>query len=185
MKKYIIVLTLLIITFENSIGQDFGDYGPKGSANKGGKSNWMEKVYVGGGLGGLQFSQNEILVALSGMAGYRFTEKLTSGVGLTYQYYQYKPTKATFNDYGVNVFTQYTVYAPVFLMAQYEWQSLDFFEERRNYNTVLVGGGINQKVGSKGFMNFFALYNLTYKTDGDNGRYSSPWAIGMTGGIGF
>ncbi|UXX77928.1 hypothetical protein N7E81_11180 [Reichenbachiella carrageenanivorans] len=147
---------------------------------------WVDKIYVGGGLGGFGISDNQVWVNVSGQVGYRITEKWNAGVGITYQYFKYKrPIEQSFNDYGVNFFTQYVVYQPFFVMARYEIFFLDQIDSRATYDTFLLGGGITQPMGGKGFLNFYALYNVLYSDGGDNGRYDSPWVIGMNIGIGF
>ncbi|SMD38361.1 hypothetical protein SAMN04488029_3766 [Reichenbachiella faecimaris] len=147
---------------------------------------WMDKVYVGGGLGGFGISSDRVWLNLSGQVGYRITPKWNTGVGLTYQYFKWKePINQSFNDYGLSFYTQYIIYQPFFAMAQYEILFLDNFDGRDTYNTFLLGGGISQPMGNKGFINLYALYNVLYSDGGDNGRYDSPWVIGMNFGIGF
>ncbi|WP_420583215.1 hypothetical protein [Reichenbachiella sp.] len=160
-------------SFDNVLGSD--------------RSSWVDKVYVGGGLGGFGISDRQVWVNISGQVGYRITPNWNAGIGLTYQYFKYKePINQSFNDYGINFYTQYVVYKPFFLMAQYEIFFLDLVEGgHTTYNTFLLGAGISQPMGNKGFLNFYALYNVFYSEGGDNGRYDSPWVIGMNFGIGF
>ncbi|MEO9803781.1 MAG: hypothetical protein ABJF04_11060 [Reichenbachiella sp.] len=147
---------------------------------------WLDKVYVGGGIGGIGISSDRIWASVNGQVGYRITEKWNVGMGLSYQYFKWKePINQSFNDYGLSFFTQYVVYNPFFVMAQYEILFLDQVEARETYDTFLIGGGVSQPMGGRGFLNFYALYNVLYTDGGDNGRYDSPWVIGMNFGIGF
>jgi len=176
MKKILFFLwTLISVNSAVQAQTSFGESRPA----------WMEKVYVGGGIGGIGISSNEIFVNVNGLVGYRLTEKLEAGLGINYQYYKWKPTSQSFNDWGFNIFSMYHIYSPVFLMAQYQIFYLDQIEGRETYDAFLLGGGITQPIGSNGALNFYALYNLSYADGGDNGRYGSPWVIGMNVGFGF
>ena len=94
------------------------------------KPTWIDNVYVGGGLGGLTWSQNYFSASVYGMVGYRFTEKLNAGVGINYQYFNDKINDFSINNYGFNFFTQYQIYEPFFIMAQYEVYFIEYFESR-------------------------------------------------------
>lgn len=147
---------------------------------------WLDKVYVGGGIGGIGISNDRVWASVNGQVGYRITDKWNVGTGLSYQYFKWKePINQSFHDYGLSFYTQYIIYEPFFAMAQYEILFLDQVEGRETYDTFLVGGGISQPLGNKGFMNFFVLYNVLYTDGGDNGRYDSPWVVGMNFGVGF
>ena len=180
MVKRLFVLLLFLVLGSESFAQEnynnvFGNDRPA----------WIDKIYVGGGLGGFGISSDRTWVNVSGQVGYRITEKWNAGVGLTYQYFKWKvPPEASFNDYGLSFYTQYIIYQPFFAMAQYEILFLDTFDGRDTYDTFLIGGGVSQSMG-RGFANFYVLYNVLYTDGGDNGRYSSPWVIGANFGIGF
>ncbi|SHK16595.1 hypothetical protein SAMN04488028_103218 [Reichenbachiella agariperforans] len=185
MKKLVVISLFFALMTGVAMGQSRNGYTIEGDKRGNQNREWMDKVYVGGGIGSLFFSDRETNVGVSVLTGYRWTEKLNTGVGLTYQYYKWKPTNTNYNDYGVNVFAQYAIYPPFFLMAQYEYLNLDYVEERRGYDAFFVGGGYSQNIGGKAAINFYALYNVTYRTGRDNGRYASPWSIGVNIMVGF
>jgi len=178
-------LSLIVLICVLYVSQSFAQEN-FGNALGNDRPAWVDKIYVGGGLGGFGISSDRVWVNVSGQVGYRITEKWNAGVGLTYQYFKFKdPINIAFNDYGLNFYTQYIIYSPFFAMAQYEILFLDNIEGRDTYNTFLLGGGVSQPMGDNGFFNLYALYNITYTDGGENGRYDSPWVIGMNFGVGF
>lgn len=178
-KKSSLLLLICVLFAFHGTAQDYGNV--LGSD----RPNWVDKIYVGGGLGGFGFSSDRTWVNVSGQVGYRITDKWNAGVGMTYQYFKWKvPPEQSFNDYGLNFFTQYVIYQPFFVMAQYEILFLDMYEGRTTEDRMLIGAGISQPMGNRGFMNFYALYNVLYNEQEDL-RYDSPWVIGMNFGIGF
>lgn len=146
-KRFLLLVIISVLYFSKvSAQENYGDV----LGNE--KPAWVEKVYVGGGLGGLTWSQDYFSASLYGMVGYRFTDKLNSGVGINYQYFNDKVFNYSINNYGFNFFTQYQVYDPFFLMAQYEIYFIEQFEGgRRQMDALLLGGGVSQPLGGKGF----------------------------------
>lgn len=106
------------------------------------ENRFFDRVVLGGGLG-LQFG-TVTFIEISPLIGYRLTEKLETGIGLTYKYYRYKDFyyDQTTNDrfdlksniYGASVYTRYHIFSSVFLHAEYE-------RLRYNYDDVYVSGG--------------------------------------------
>jgi len=69
------------------------------------QSGW-DRIYIGGNFG-LQFG-NYTIVDLSPQIGYRITDRLTSGIGITYMYLKYTDPVYNFsyktNIYGGSIF---------------------------------------------------------------------------------
>ncbi|MEO9964277.1 MAG: hypothetical protein ABJF11_00720 [Reichenbachiella sp.] len=176
---FLLLLCVLIgpLTYAQS------EYNPLG----GDRPAWLDKVYVGGGIGGISFSSNQTYVNLSVMAGYRFTERLNSGVAVNYIYQDYDDGFIEFTRKGLgwNFFTQYTVYEPFFLMARYDIYTIWQDDFKTNLDALLFGGGVNQSIGGKGFMSLYALYNVLHSIDPVENLYASPWVIGANIGLGF
>jgi len=89
-------------------------------------SSFMDRVYFGGGLD-LAFGTITIIGA-SPLVGYMITEKLSAGVGITYQYYKdnrFTPDFTT-SIYGGRLFARYNIFDPFFLYNEYEITSFDF-----------------------------------------------------------
>lgn len=143
------------------------------------------KVYFGGGLGG-GFTSFEAAFNISPIMGYRFTERFSAGIGLTYNYYEnrlYKPTYKV-NIYGGSIFAQQII--TNFLFAHAEYEALNgpwvYPTNRRFFiHNVWVGGGLRQTAGSNAAMMITVLWNLNQSI------YSYPLSpqirIGVTVGM--
>jgi hypothetical protein len=131
------------------------------------KERFLDKVFVGGNLG-FQFG-TVTFAEVSPLIGYRITDKISAGIGATYQYYRYKdPTyQLETNVYGGRVFGRYFFTDYLFAHAEYEYLNLeayDFYPTRRvDVESLLVGGGYFQHLGSSSSSGVFVmlLYNLT------------------------
>jgi hypothetical protein len=144
------------------------------------------KIFVGGNFG-LQFGTNYTVVNVSPLVGYRFTEKFSSGVGGTYEYYKIKEPYYTFhtNIYGASIFSRYLVFNNIFLHAEYEELSLEQYNYFENITRriwvpgLFLGGGIQQPIGSRGFLQFLVLFDVIQDP---NSPYQNPV---IRAGVGF
>jgi len=129
------------------------------------KQNFLDKVYFGGNFG-LQFG-TVTFIDISPLAGYRFTEKFSAGLGVTYQYYHYKDRfyDLETNVYGGRIFGRYLFTEYLFGHAEYEFLNLeafDFFPPRRvDVISILAGGGYLQRFGRNSAIVAMILYNFT------------------------
>lgn len=154
-------LFLLVVLFSiNGIAQDstmVRKHPPK-------KNSW-EKVYFGGNFG-LQFGTSTF-IDVSPLMGYRFTDKFSAGIGITYQYYHYNDRiyDIQTNVYGGRIFGRYLFTENLFGHAEYEYLNLeafDFFPPRRvDVGSLLAGGGYLQRFGSNSAIVAMLLYNFT------------------------
>lgn len=139
-----------------------------------------ERVIFGGGMG-LGFGSDQDYVMLSPSIGYLLTKKFMGGVNLTYQYtkIKYFTPSQTFNSFGGGPFLRYMVYRGIFLHAEYEYLNYEYYDTRRGYNSMNLGGGFIQPVGGNAAFYLLALYNVMYDTPapGEYVPYSSPWVI--------
>jgi hypothetical protein len=159
------------------------------------KPNWRDRIFVGGGLGGLSFSSYYDYFAINLLGGYKITPKLAGGVQLQYRYTKYKEFTPDFtaNDYGVSPFLRFNFYGPLFLHTEYEYLSYEYpisaqgDKMRKGYNSFMAGGGFFQPIGSKAGFYLMALYNFSYKEpgQGDVSPYNSPFILraGVTAGF--
>ena len=159
------------------------------------KPSWKERIFVGGGLGGLSFSSYYDYFALNGLVGYKITPKLAGGVQISYRFTNYKQFTPEFkaNDYGVSPFLRFNFYGPLFLHAEYEYLSYEGIyssgeEYRKGYDSFMAGGGFFQPIGRKAGFFLMALYNFSYEEAGQNGDvspYNSPFVLraGITAGF--
>lgn len=154
---------------------------------------WNRVVF--GGNFGASFGTYESLVALSPSVGYRFTEKLTLGAGIIYQYYGIKlpayKIDYSFNNYGSRFYGTYQI--ADFLVAHTELESLNLEyisynnlgfpdgTKRRTINSWFVGGGYRQYISNNSTIDLMVLYNLT---ESAYSIYSNP-IIRVSFGIGL
>jgi len=158
------------------------------------KPSLRDRIFVGGGLGGISFSSYYDYFAINGLVGYKITPKLAGGVQVQYRFTNYKQFTPKFkaNDYGVSPFLRFNFYGPLFLHAEYEYLSyegIDFSGEfRRGFNSFMAGGGFFQPMGRKAGFFLMALYNFSYQEavqSRDVSPYNSPFVIraGVTAGF--
>ncbi|HNQ13780.1 MAG TPA: hypothetical protein PKH65_10010 [Bacteroidia bacterium] len=142
-----------------------------------------DRIYFGGNLG-LQFG-NYTLIELSPLVGYRFTERFSSGLGLTYMYYDVKDLDYSTNIYGGRVFSRFSITESIFAHSEYELLNLEVFDfnqlKRRNVDALFIGGGIQQSLGRSGGLYLMVLLDIIEH------RYS-PYAnpvirVGFTAGL--
>lgn len=183
MARKLTLLALICVLFtSNSFAQE--NYGNVLGSDR---PAWIDKVYVGGGVGGISFSKNQTYVNLSVMGGYHITEKWNTGVAVNYIYQKIDDNFYNFTRKGLgwNIFSQYTIYDPFFIMARYDIYTIWQEGQSRTLDAVLLGGGVNQPIGGRGFMSIYALYNVVHSTDPYENLYSSPWVLGINFGFGF
>ena len=128
------------------------------------QKNPINKFYFGGNFG---FQFGTITIAdVSPLIGYRFTNKITAGVGATYQYYHYKDRTYDFqtNVYGGRIFGRYFFTDYFFAHVEYEYLNLeafDFQQRRVDVESLLAGGGYFQHMSKYSGVTAMILYNFT------------------------
>ena len=129
------------------------------------KERIIDRMFFGGNIG-LQFGTVTFL-DISPLVGYRITDKISAGIGATYQYYHYQDKLYNFetNVYGGRVFGRYFFTDYLFGHAEYEYLNLeafDFFPRRRvDVGSFLAGGGYFQRFGNNSGIVVMILYNFT------------------------
>jgi len=183
MKKY--YKLLLIIAIILSTSTLFAQY-KNTSSNKSGSNKQMQtkktasplsKIYVGGNIGG-GWSSNSAFFELSPIVGYRITPLFDMGTRLTYIYNKftdYYGFKKVYNDIGASVFTRYHLFNFLFVQAEFEELSAQYYltdgkKSRRWVPGLFVGGGVYQHMGPT-FLHMAILYNLL---DSEYSPYSNP-----------
>jgi len=156
-----------------------------------GKPRFTDRLVFGGGLG-LQFG-TVTFIDVSPVVGYRITEKLEAGIGLTYKYYRYNDFYVDLstgqkydlksNMIGGSVYSRYFILQNLFAHVEFErlkYNFEDFYssggqitrEPRHDYiNSLFVGGGLKQPVFRNGYLFIMALWNLTEEP---NTPYNNP-----------
>ncbi len=129
------------------------------------KERFLDKVFVGGNLGA-QFGQVTV-VEISPLVGYKISEKVSAGVGITYQYYHYQDTYFNLetNVFGGRVFGRYMFTDYLFGHAEFEYLNLeafDFYPRRRvDVTSLLAGGGYIQRFSRNSGFFAMVLYNFS------------------------
>jgi len=185
MKRTLIILTLsvmLVGSYDAVAQRDF---------TSGSGSSFMDRVYFGGSFGA-QFG-DITYIDLSPSVGYMINRNLSAGVGITYQYYQYKLlNNYTTHVYGGRVFVRQNfkiMKLPLFIYGEYENLRYEFLEgiaQDGSFITetvwvpgVLIGGGYYQRIGNRAGFMIAVLYNVIY--DDKYTPYNNPVIrIGLT-----
>lgn len=103
--------------------------------------------WVVGGSVGATFSDSRTVVNIAPQVGYRFTNWLTTGGGISYNYYKWKNYDLRANYLGLNVYARVMPIPYVQLFAQPEiyrrWgKSYGVKDEEKTFATFLLGGGV-------------------------------------------
>jgi len=127
-----------------------------------------DRLFFGGGLG-LQFGDID-LVSIAPEVGYRFTDKLAAGIGISY-YYISTSSNGGFSTeiYGGKVFGRYLVFDNLFAHTEYEALNMEtkYFNtglspdhKRFTVGSFLVGAGYKFGLGKNSYLNLLILWNL-------------------------
>jgi hypothetical protein len=134
-----------------------------------GPKSIMDKIRLGGSFG-LNFG-SITNINISPMIGLQLTDKLTTGVGIIYQYYKsiIPGYKYQDNIYGGRAFGMYNIINGVSAHVEYESISRKYLDLGGNsrptqLNSFLVGGTYSQPTGGRLIraVNLTVLYNLSY-----------------------
>lgn len=107
-------------------------------------------------------------INLQPQIGYRVTPNLTSGIGLTFQYFKDNSFNSDpFLIYGGNVFSRYRISSNLFVQA--ELQALQFNENLGQYG--LIGGGY---ISPDNF--YISAYYLVFYPKNNN-AYRVPYVL--------
>jgi len=127
----------------------------------------FSKVFTGGGVG-MSFGTVTVIEA-SPIVGYRFTEKMSAGIGGIYKYYNDKRFSPPDNRtvYGGNAFARYYVTQNIFAHLEYEYLTyktnyFTLFGDQESISEwgLLAGGGYRQPISQKAYAYALILYNF-------------------------
>jgi hypothetical protein len=141
---------------------------------------FKDRLYFGGNFR-MQFG-TVTLIDFSPLVGVMITPKFSSGVGVTYQYFNdQRYIGGETSSYGGRLFSRYNVLPNIFLHAEYEsinFDNYNFLSERfeRIWSDALfLGGGYFAPFGPRGGANFTFLYNVLH--DNLRSPYGEPYVI--------
>jgi len=141
---------------------------------------FKDRLYFGGNFG-MQFG-TVTLIDFSPLVGVMITPKFSSGVGITYQYFndrRYYGGESS--SYGGRLFSRYNILPNIFLHGEYEAINFDNYNirtdnfERIWSNAIFLGGGYFVPFGQRGGANFTFLYNILH--DNLTSPYGEPYVI--------
>lgn len=139
-----------------------------------------DRMYFGGNFA-LSFG-TITYVDISPLAGVMLTERFSTGIGATYQYFNDTRFPGGNNNlYGGRLFARYNVFPNIFLHSEYENLNFDLYNlrterfERSWIPSYFVGAGYFTPFGDRGGANFMLLYNLQY--DARRSPYNEPYVI--------
>ncbi len=148
------------------------------------KKNFRDKIFFGGNLG-IQFGTSTF-ADISPLVGYKFTEKISAGVGVTYQYYHYQDQYFDFetNVYGGRVLARYNFTQTFFAHGEYEYlnmEAFDFPDTRVDVGSLMGGVGYIQRIGDNSGIVALVLYNFTetHYTPYQNPIFRVGFVVGM------
>lgn len=146
-------------------------------------SSFLDRVYTGGNVG-FSISNNVTSIAISPLAGYMVTDRLSVGVGLTYQVNKFKQIDLTLNNYGARTFLRYNITNEFFAYTEYEYLIFEFSDggsevQSEGFSSLFIGGGYAVPISKNISFLAIALYNLAY----DDFRSPYPSPIVLRGGI--
>lgn len=172
LKNSLLAFVVLFLSVQISLAQRYID--PEE------KTPFKDRIYYGGNFG-MSFG-TITFIDISPLAGVMITDKLSSGLGVTYQYFDDRRFVGASNSlYGGRFFTRYNVFPNIFLQGEYESLNFEFYNfstdtiGRSWVNALLVGGGYFMPFGERGGANFTFLYNLSF--DPRRSPYNEPYII--------
>jgi len=180
MSKRIVFLLFFMVLFLGTISIGFAQrdfYKEEGE-----KVPLSERLYFGGNFG-LQFGRVTYIEA-SPLTGVMITDRYSVGLGITYQYLNYKDfPNASSSVYGGRVFNRYNILTNFFAHAEFESLNVELiretgtgYEEFREWVPGLfLGGGYFVPFGKRGGINLTVLYNVLY--DNLKSPYNEPYVI--------
>ncbi len=187
MKKTIIFILSLsaILFFAPGVQAQYKNTSGVKSTNKT-KVPQAQRWFAGGMVGG-GWSSNSAYIELAPIVGYKVTPDFHVGSRITYIYSSFTDPvydqKIQSHNYGGSLFARYRFLQFLFAHAEYELLNVEYGYEnqRRNINSLFLGGGLFQSMGGRGFATIAILYNVL---EDDYSPYNNP-IIRIGFGVGF
>lgn len=136
------------------------------------KESFSDRLFYGGNFG-LMFG-TVTYIELSPLIGYRITDRLSAGPGISYIYMQDNRYDLSTSIYGGRLFARYNFTDYLFGHGEYEVLNLETpysLNGRTNLTSIFVGGGYRQRLGSNSFLSIMGLWNIN---DSEYSIYRNP-----------
>jgi hypothetical protein len=142
-------------------------------------SDWQDRMYFGGGFG-LAGGSGYTSISISPIVGYMISDRLSGGVGASYEYY--KNGNFTDDRWGGQVFLRMNLIKQIFAYGSYQFVNYTTFntggvEGRTTVGRLPLGLGLSQPIGNRSSINFLAAYDVLYNDQ--LGAYNSPWVFSV------
>jgi hypothetical protein len=171
-----LILTSILLSGTGVFAQYENTSGQKETGKTVKTQSPLNKIYLGGNIGGGWWSDGANF-EISPIIGYRITNDLTTGVRLTYlySYYSNYGSKYSYHDFGGSVFMRYYMFKFLFVHAEFEELSSQYYlsdgsKSRRWVPGLFLGGGLYQHFGNT-FMSVAVLFNVL---DSEYSPYTNP-----------
>jgi hypothetical protein len=148
------------------------------------KADILERLYYGGNIG-FNFSQIGYFADVSPLIGYKINEKLSAGVYITYQHYDFTTPYGEFkNDiYGAGLFARYMITPNIFAHVQGGVLNGEWIDQQRfDIYPLYVGAGYRNRIGSRASFYAMLLYDLNHSIYSPS---DTPWYYTFGFGFGF
>lgn len=180
--KRILILTILFSVLTLGVSPAFAQrFGaPEGMKNK---------IVVGGNIGAGYYG-NTLSLSLAPQVGYRLTRSLELGTRLGYHlnYHAYSSYYGPYFDHFFtgSLYANYEIFAGLY--AQVEDEAVCCLVSGPNidtqgsdwFNSFLIGGGYRQYSGSRSYVFYALMYDLSWDfLDASKNPYNSPFIIRM------
>ncbi len=180
MKSAIKIVFIIAVMFSSSalLAQYENTSGKKEQAKQTRrKVSPLSKIYVGGNIGG-GWSSNSAYLELSPIIAYQVTPAFHVGTRFTYSYSKYTNPygyKHDYHDLGMSIFSRYHFLKFLFLHAEFEELSAQYYlpddsKTRRWVPGLFLGGGLYQHMGTA-YMHIALLFNVL---DSEYSPYTNP-----------
>lgn len=132
-----------------------------------------ERLYYSGGLD-FNINTNSMLLGASPSVGYKFNEVLSAGLGVTYQWLNFRLIDYDTHIYGGKAFIRGKLPANILLAAEYERVSVEFVQGNRFWQeSTLAGVGYHIPQNDVVSINVFLYYNFSFNEVTD--RYGTEF----------
>ena len=164
MKKLLCLALFLVAAFslsaQNADAEKDEKNKDKKEKEKG--SFWDNVYYTGGGT--FNVSNQVTQIGASPTLGYNFNQFFSVGLGLSYQYLDYRQLDFDTHAFGTRSFLRGRLPNNILISAEYEGLSLETNTtgEREWRQAFLAGGGYSARLGNNLSINILMLYNLNF-----------------------
>lgn len=147
---------------------------------------FKKRMYIGGELTAYFGTENLFMIAP--LAGYNLTKDFSVGIGSRYIWMNSRVWNYNHHIYGASVFARYLIADVVILHAEFEKINVEYYStfegrnRRRWIDVGLVGGGYQQNLGERSYLQFLILYDVI---NDRNSPYSTAFDIPLVFRTGF